>query len=342
MIEKPKTAEILENSSQGYSGRFRSKLAIALMTGLSMTGCGSDKMGEITPSGSAATSAVSAKETRSATPERNVCDERIKTDPNIKKYPRVSQANIQKVLDKFPGARTTIEDFSGNGCRDTVIFVPAGFDAGKKIELQYFFHGSLGNFINVPMPYDTKLVKKGKWTGAEERFTHTLSVISKKVEEGGRNTILVYPLSAGRREKGDWFANSLGFDDQWMKKGNDIGDDMVTFDHQVKESVQTKFGIGTKEATVTLSGHSAGGRPIMHAVQSGFMPDKIKFLEATYNDWANVTQQKIESEGGDIQIEVFFKPQSETEKSANALNGKKNVTIAPIEGMKHREFVDFI
>lgn len=332
----------LEKHSHSHFGGFRSKLTIALMMGLYMTGCQDEKPEKKVILRDVTLPEVSVKKSKSSKPEKNVCSQKIKSDENVRKYPQVPRKNIQGVLDKFEGAETTIESFSGNGCRDVVIFIPDGFDPNEDIELQYHFHGSHGNFIGVPMPYNnTKWIKKGKETVAERRITHALTAISEKVKEHERNTILVYPLSAGRR-KGDWFAYNFGYDDLWMKKGNDTGDSMEALDSQVRSAVRTKFGISTKDASVTLSGHSAGGRPIMHAVQSGFIPDKIKFLEATYLDWAQKTYQKIVNEGSDVQIEILFKPHADTHTPAIAMRGEKNVTVTPIKGMKHGQFVGFI
>lgn len=351
MLDRQEEGGILDRPLLGHFGGFRKRTALVLMMGLCVAGCQYEGAQEAATS-KGTTSNVTAAEPKTPNisvrgpvkpvPEVNICDEKVKTDANISKYPRAPRKNIQKILDKFKGAETAIESFTGNGCRDTIIFIPKGFDKRKPIELQYHFHGSFSNFIGMPVPYDTKLVRKGGYSKADMRLEQALIALNYQHKLERRNTILVYPLSAGRRLQGEEYAYNFAYDDLWMKAGNDTDDSMTVLDFDVRNKLVSDLGINADEATITLSGHSAGGKPIMHAIQSGFVPDKIKFLEASYRDWAEKTYKKLHDDGHNIPIEVRYKPGHETERSAHALYSGENVRVIANSKLTHGQFVELL
>jgi len=242
---------VSEEPSHDHFEGLRSRAAALLLMGLAATGCQAERVEEAASRGttSSITSAkpkspnVSVREPVKPVPEVNICDEKIRRDPNISKYPRATRKNIQRVLDKHKGTEDIIKSFPGNGCRDTIIYIPKRFDRNKPIELQYHFHGAFGNFIGMPVPYDTKLAKKGSYSKADMRLEQALISLDYQHKLGRRNTILVYPLSAGRREGGDEFAYEFAYDDLWMKSGNDTDDNMTVLDFDVRNKLASDFGI---------------------------------------------------------------------------------------------------
>ncbi len=333
-IPKPEVAP-----SQSNHSHIRNKLAIVMMMGASMLGCKdkSENVIEVTP-----------PQTTSAKPEQPKpeiprCERKV-TCIDESKYAFTPRENIQEMMDKYKGAKSLVDNFSGNGCRNVAVFVPDGFDPDKKIELIFHFHGAHGNLIGVPMPYDTGTVEKGKMTKGKKRFAHVLRVISAKVKHTKRNSILVYPISAGRRGPEDTTGYQFGYDEVWMQENNDTCDSMQKLDTEVRERIQKEWGIDTSHANVTITGHSAGGKAILRITRSGYRPNHIRFLDSSYDYWAEETYENITKNGRSIPIYLYVKPNTSTQKGAEKIEGKKNVTIFPSQDpdKKHGTFVDYI
>ncbi len=247
--------------------------------------------------------------------------------PEVKKgLVETPEANIMKVADKFEGSKF-VQRMPGNGGRQVLVYVPKGFDPSKPAEIAYHFHGTHSHLVDIPRP---PLVgagpvykrKTGTIGAGSNRMNQALSSIQEQVASGKRNVILVYPLSAGRRGRVGGPAYLQGYDDAWMKKGNDTNDDMAALHNDTLKAVKEKLGVTVNNPAVTVSGHSAGGTAIRNILNSGFKPDKVKFLDATYGSWLAAARQKIDP---NIKFEVYVRPGTKTEDSSKDFSTAKNM-----------------
>jgi len=231
-------------------------------------------------------------------------------DPNSNQS-ETPQANIDKIIKTFPG-KSEVVRLAGNGGRQVVIYIPQGFDPSQPTEIDYHFHGMHGNWIDVPFPKldgTGKYYHYGKIGLGANRITQALSASQKH-----RNMILVYPLSAGQRSTVGSTAWKNGYDSEWMKKDNSTNDDIALLHRETLSQLSTMLGQEINSPSVTLSGHSAGGIAVRNAVASGFSPDKVKFLDASYGNWASSAYKKVKN-NGKTKFEVYVKKGTQTDSA---------------------------
>ncbi len=263
--------------------------------------------------------------------QEQVASATIKPDKNSNQS-ETPQANIDKILKTFPG-KSEVVRLSGNGGRQVVIYVPQGFDSSKPVEIDYHFHGMRGNWVDVPFP---KLAGTGPYYHAgrigagSNRITQALAAAQKH-----RNMVLVYPLSAGQRGAIGSLPYKNGYDGEWMKKGNGT-DNMANLHIETLVELKRMLGSDLNSASVTLSGHSAGGLALSNAVASGFKADKIKFLDASYSGWASNAYAKAK---GKPRFELYVVKGTKTDKpNTRSLNGKEGVKYVTTNQVKHGDF----
>ncbi|MBN2306811.1 hypothetical protein JXD20_02400 [Candidatus Peregrinibacteria bacterium] len=349
MPERPSTESIQTLPRYNVLSKIvRNKLAVALMIGTGLLGCREENENIINihpPTFSAVPEPSQLPQPEIPRCERDiVCKDEAEHAFTPKK-------NIEEVMSKYKGAKYLVDTFSGNGCRNAAVFVPRAFKPDKKIELIYHFHGSHGNLIGVPLPYDTIYHKEGTITKGKDRFARVLWAIDRKAKYYKRNAILIYPMSAGKRaeaERGNEMEEidgyKQGYDDVWMKRDNSTCDSMQRFDEEIRQRLMEEWNIDASKASVTITGHSAGGKAILRIVQSGYRPNLIKFLDSSYDYWAEETYEGILKTGSSIPVHLYVKPNTSTQKGAEKIEGKKNVFIIPSEDpdMRHGRFVDYI
>lgn len=249
------------------------------------------------------------------------------------------EANIMKIADQFEGSKF-VQRMPGNGGRQVLVYVPKGFDPSKPAEIAYHFHGTHGHLVDVPRPPlkgagPVYKRKTGTIGAGSNRMTQAISSIQDQVSSGKRNVILIYPLSAGRRGKVGGPAYEQGYDNDWMKKGNDSKDDMAQLHNDTLKAVKEKLGVTVNNPAVTVSGHSAGGTAIRNILNSGFKPDKVKFLDATYGSWLAAARQKVDP---NIKFEVYVRPGTKTEDSSKDFSTAKNMKYVR-DSREHGKFV---
>lgn len=171
---------------------------------------------------------------------KGVVDDGTKSEFSANKS-ETPKENLDRILGTFPG-KSEIVRLAGNGGRQVVIYVPQGFDSSKPVEIDYHFHGTYSNWVDVPIPklegtsayYDNHV---GKFGVGANRFNQSLSSAQKH-----GNMILVYPLSAGQRGPVGSVGYRQGYDQNWMKNGNSTNDDMARLHKETLEQLNTMLG----------------------------------------------------------------------------------------------------
>ena len=92
--------------------------------------------------------------------------------------------------------------------------------------------------------------------------------------------------------------------------------------------------MGVNIASVTLKGHSAGGVPIVNgSIEGKLIANRIDFLDASYSSWASTTVKNCPN----AKINIFYKPNTQTEEDARKMMGKTNVSVYPAN-LSHSSF----
>lgn len=245
--------------------------------------------------------------------------------------PETPLSKLTEILSGYEG-KTWAGRLSGNGGRPVAFYVPKGFDPSKPVEIAYHFHGTHGQIIDIPRPplegagKIYRKVKVGTISDAHNRIDQALGKFQK--EGSTRNAILVYPLSAGQRSlKKDGAAWRQAYDAEWMKSGNDTGDDMAKF-HQESMSQLASMGIKVNQPSVTLSGHSAGGIVLKNILAGGFSADKVKFLDASYGHWATAAYRDGMRINPNMKFEVYVRRGSDKTDSDITKNIEKSKNVS--------------
>lgn len=252
------------------------------------------------------------------------------------------KATLVEAIKDYPGLKF-IGKFQGNGGREALIYVPEGFDPSQPVELIYHFHGTNGELIDEKYPkipganarYES-WVRQGKIAMGGDRLSQ---VLDETAEAGKKseNKITVYPLSAGQRGPEGSAAEKNGYDAFWMRKENDTGDDMVKFDEEVRKTLTDKMNLTALNISgVTLKGHSAGGQPLKNIALSGFIADRIDFLDASYG-WAKIAYQAAVKNNPQVEFNVFTIPGTATTPDAMSLKGKRGVEVIEVNGIVHAD-----
>ena len=241
---------------------------------------------------------------------------------------RSSQGIVEELV-KVEG-RKWLGQLKGNGERDTIIFIPEGANIDKPFELIYHFHGTNGHLINEVMPRFKgmsdyyKEHKAGKISVAANRLQQVFRAGSELGSDPKRNVIIVYPISAGGRGSG--FAIRNGYDDAWMRTGNNTDDDINKLHFEVLEVLVSEYGMDPQIASITIKGHSAGGAPLRNIAESGFQLNRVDFLDASYARWAQECQRYAIKTNPDFKINIFYRPDTETDRRSRGAEKLKGVT----------------
>lgn len=177
----------------------------------------------------------------------------------------------------------------GNGGRDTVIFVPPGVRADQPFEWVVHFHGTYSE--NIAEPRDG--VPKKAWVGWD-RLQQTIDAVTEVQSKGGKNVVLLYPISSGKRMEPSWkgWSNKM-YDRMWMKPvAGDPRyiDDFEGMLDQAGEVLEAELGVPQSlvEPRVLAEGHSAGGIALRNVAATGTLRVKeFVFLDASFQDWAD-------------------------------------------------------
>lgn len=240
--------------------------------------------------------------------------------------PETPLSTLKEIVSKYQG-KYWVGRLKGNGQRPVAIYVPKGFDPGKPAEIAYHFHGMHGQIIDIkrpPLEGTGKYYKKrkvGTISDAHNRIDQALGRFEK--QGPARNAILIYPLSAGQRDTNrNGVAWKQAYDAEWMKSGNDTGDNMEKL-HQESIAQLASMGINVNQPSVTLSGHSAGGIALRNIMTSGFHADKVKFLDASYGSWATDAYRAAMRNNPKMQFEVYVHRGSDKTDSVVTKNIEK-------------------
>lgn len=247
--------------------------------------------------------------------------------------PETPLSKLTEILSEYEG-RNWVGRLSGNGGRPVAIYVPKGFDPKKAVEVAYHFHGTHSHLIDIPRPHLDgasaiyRKHKEGTIGIAHDRIDQTFKSFAKENGSGKRNAIVVYPLSAGQRSRNHkGAAYTQGYDGEWMKKGNDTGDSMEKL-HQETLAELGKMGLSIAKPSVTLSGHSAGGVTLKNIMTTGFIPDKVKFLDASYGGWAKLAHQAAKKSGNKVDFQIYVHKGSDKTDNAQTKSLEKFPDVA--------------
>ncbi|MFH0820513.1 MAG: hypothetical protein V1908_01940 [Candidatus Peregrinibacteria bacterium] len=254
-------------------------------------------------------------------------EDKINIEPNV-------QPGLADALDKV-GGRRWAGKLPGNGGREVAIYIPKGTDLSKPVELIYHFHGVGSNVVgdNLEDPDHT--------SPGRNRLNQVLTTAERMGPEG-RNIVVVYPLSAGHRAGRGGKLPGLNYDADWMRKGNQSGDDMAKLDSEVLSTIQSQFGYSINVESRTAKGHSAGGTPLVNIARSGFRLDRIDFLDASYGGRIDWCYPEAIKNNPDVEFNIFFIPGGGGKKTDNratrSAEGKEGVKLIEVRGVKHGAF----
>lgn len=208
--------------------------------------------------------------------------------------PGVSAESI-KAIKQIPG-KQWLGKLASNGNREAAVIIPEGVDYNKPFEIIYHFHGHNGTI--------------GKsLTDANYGLKDQIKNMAKD-----RNIIIVVPQGPPK-----------ALDYTWMNGKNK--EDMQQFENDTLNIIKT-LDPRVKISSVTVKGHSAGGRPIMNSALEGKLTaDRIDFLDSSYGNWASQTYNSFIKKNPDAKFNVIYIPGSQTQPNALSLQGKKGVSF---------------
>lgn len=204
--------------------------------------------------------------------------------------------NNQNAVKQFPG-KTWLGKLDSNNNREVAIIIPKGVDYSKPFEIIYHFHGHNGKLDNI---------LTGSANGLEAKI---------KNMPKDKNVIIVIPQGPPKTK-----------DYTWMNgKYNEALD---TFQDQTISIIKNKLSPGIKINTVTVEGHSAGGRVILNAAKDGNLrADKIDMLDSSYGTWASEAYKNYHQVNPNAKFNVVYIPNSPTQADALRLKGQPGVTM---------------
>lgn len=204
--------------------------------------------------------------------------------------------NNQNAVKQFPG-KTWLGKLDSNNNREVAIIIPKGVDYSKPFEIIYHFHGHNGKLDNI---------LTGSANGLEAKI---------KNMPKDKNVIIVIPQGPPKTK-----------DYTWMNgKYNEALD---TFQDQTISIIKNKLSPGIKINTVSVEGHSAGGRVILNAAKDGNLrADKIDMLDSSYGTWASEAYKNYHQVNPNAKFNVVYIPNSPTQADALRLKGQPGVTM---------------
>jgi len=209
-------------------------------------------------------------------------------------------ASAVKAVEQIPG-RNWIGKLASNGNREVAILVPQGVDTTKPVEIIYYFHGH-----------------NGKISESLTNKNYGLKDQIQKMVKQQRNIIVVVPQGPPKK-----------LDYTWMNGKNK--EDMAQFQTDTLQILKQQLGRESIVGSVTVKGHSAGGRPIMNAAGEGKLKaDRIDFLDASYGTWATRTYKNYVAKNPSVSMNLYYIPGSQTSVDALSLKKKSGVTLQPV------------
>lgn len=207
----------------------------------------------------------------------------------------ISSKNISAV--KNIKGNNWIGKLESNGNREVAILIPPNSDINKPYEIIFYFHGHNGQMDNILSDSNTGLK----------------SPILNKAKD--KNIIVVVPQ--GPKKELDY---------TWMN--GKYNENMSEFQKETINIIKTKLNPQAKIESITVAGHSAGGRPILNASREGkIYADKINFFDSTYGNWASETYKNIKKENPNTKFNVVYIKGTQTQSDALNLQGKNGVKM---------------
>ncbi len=209
--------------------------------------------------------------------------------------PNTSVTN-QTAIKKFEG-KTWLGKMSSNSNREVAIIIPKGVDYSKPFEIIYHFHGHNGQLGNI-------LTNKN--SGLEDKI---------KNMPKDKNVIIVVPQGPPK-----------ALDYTWMNGNNN--ESLADFQDQTMDIIKNKLSPNIQISSVTVEGHSAGGRVILNASKDGNLrADKIDLLDSSYGNWASESYKNYHKVNPNAKFNVVYIPNSPTQRDALKLKGQAGVQM---------------
>ncbi len=219
-------------------------------------------------------SAKNLPKQNSAIKHRTVVDP--KTDPGLAEF-------VQAIPGK--GALWA-GNLAGNGGRSVLVYIPEKPDNAADVRLIYHFHGTYSEHIEAKAPG----VPKKRWVGSN-RLQQTIEAITEVQQKNPTNAVLIYPLSAGKRQDPDhkgWWNGA--YDRLWMADIPGGTDSFEKLHAEVLDVLTTKLGVHPTRILpkVIAEGHSAGGIALRNVAESGTTHvGEYIFLDASFQSWSD-------------------------------------------------------
>ncbi len=186
---------------------------------------------------------------------------------------------------------------ASNGNREVAIIIPKGADYSRPFEIVYHFHGHNGKL-------DQILTDKNY--GLHDKIDKTAK---------NKNIIIVIPQGPVKALDYTWFNGKYN-------------EDMFKFQQDTINIIKNRLSSDVKIGSVTVEGHSAGGRPILNASREGKLnANKIDFLDASYGNWASETYNNYSTKNPNAKFNIVYIPNSQTQADALSLKNKHGVNL---------------
>jgi hypothetical protein len=226
----------------------------------------------------------------------NISNSSISNQNNLSIIEKGVSLENTNAIKKFEG-KTWLGKLDSNSNRDVAIIIPKGVDYTKPFEIMYYFHGHNGKLDRILTEPNYGLEKNIKDMPKD------------------KNVIIVIPQGPPKSQ-----------DFTWMN--GKYGEDMTKFQDDTMNIVKNKLGVNAYISSVTVQGHSAGGRPIMNAANQGKLrADKIDLLDSSYGTWATQAYDSYKKVNPNVKFNVVYIPNSQTQADALRLKGKDGVTL---------------
>lgn len=207
----------------------------------------------------------------------------------------VSIENIN-AIKRYDG-KTWLGKLSSNSNRDVAIIIPKGVDYSKPFEIMYYFHGHNGKLNNIL---------------SEPNYG-----LEKNIKDMPKNKNVIIVIPQGPPKSKDF---------TWMN--GKYGEDMTKFQNDTINIVKNKLGVNAHISSISVQGHSAGGRPIMNAANDGKLrADKINLFDSSYGTWATQAYNNYKKVNPNAKFNVIYIANSPTQADALRLKGQEGVTL---------------
>jgi hypothetical protein len=207
----------------------------------------------------------------------------------------ISANNISAV--KNMSGNNWLGKLQSNGNREVAVLIPPNSDPNKPYEVVFYFHGHNGKMSEILSSSNTGLKN---------------SILDKAQN---KNIIVVVPQGPTK-----------ALDYTWMN--GKFNESMSDFQADVLKIVKDKLNPFAKIESITVSGHSAGGRPILNASKEGkLIANKINFLDSSYGNWASETYNNIRKQNLNTRFNVVYIAGTQTQQDALSLKNKSGVQM---------------